>query len=195
MVQRVAVLVDVQNMFYSAKNLKNGKIDYDKLLDYIVDGRTCVRSIAYVVRKPEVNQNAFLDALSQFGYDVKIKDVKSRTHGSTSWDVGIAVDAITFADKVDTIVLVTGDGDISACIPVLKAKGVRVEVCAFQGTISSDLVHSADSCYFIPEEALLDYTFKADGTVEYVNAEKESESEDEPKQDTDEDEGVVDSRT
>lgn len=168
MSQRIAVLVDVQNMFYTARHQKSGKVNYSKLLDYIVGDRDCVRAIAYILRSPGVDQASFLSVLAQFGYDTKVKDLRVKSTGvsTTSWDVGMAVDAITLSGKVDSIVFVTGNGSIAPAIPALRNSGVRVEVCAFSGSISSDLTNLADDYYFIPEDVLLsvseDYSDQGD---------------------------------
>lgn len=153
--QRVVVMVDVQNMFYSAKHLHKSKLDYSKVLEGVVDGRQLVRSIAYIVQKPDVNQSGFHDALVRFGYELKVKELRirqvegsDRTVAKGSWDVGIATDAMMFASKVDVIALVTGDGDYAYLVETLRSLGVRVEVVSFDGSTASELVRSCDR--FVP---------------------------------------------
>ena len=123
--QRIAIFVDVQNMFYSAKTLHQSKIDYRKLLEEIVRGRKLVRAIAYVVQKAEVDQAGFLEALRRSGYEVKEKDLTVREDGSSKgdWKVQIALDAVTLEPKIDCVVLVSGDGDFVPLVELLGARG------------------------------------------------------------------------
>ncbi|MEE9259792.1 MAG: NYN domain-containing protein, partial [Candidatus Scalindua sediminis] len=110
--QRLGIFVDVQNMFYSAKALHQSKIDYSKLLQEIVAKRDLVRAVAYVVHKSDVDQSSFTDALKRLGYEIKTKELRLRPDGTAKgdWDMGIAIDTIGMAPKLDTVVLVTGDG-------------------------------------------------------------------------------------
>src|SRR5258708_12243550 len=78
--QRLGIFVDVQNMFYSAKLLHQSKVDYGRLLREITGTRHLIRAIAYIVQKPDVNQAGFHEALSRFGYELKIKELKIRPH-------------------------------------------------------------------------------------------------------------------
>ncbi|HOX40109.1 MAG TPA: NYN domain-containing protein [Candidatus Brocadiia bacterium] len=148
--QRVAIFIDVQNMFYSAKTLHQSKIDYSKLLETIVSGRQLVRAIAYIVQKPDVDQTSFLDALDRLGYEIKAKELRIRPDGTSKgdWGMEIAIDALTLAPKVDTTVLVTGDGDFVPLVYALRAQGCRMEVVSFDRSTSTDLIRAADR--FIP---------------------------------------------
>jgi len=156
--QRTAVLVDVQNMFYSAKLLRQSKVDYGKLLDGLVGNRQIVRAIAYIIQKPDVDQRGFHEALFRFGYELKIKELKIRSNesGGTSakgsWDVGMTVDAMTMANKIDTFILVTGDGDYIPLVNALKVHGCRVEVCSFERSTAGELIKAADQYIPMQEE-------------------------------------------
>jgi uncharacterized LabA/DUF88 family protein len=143
-------------MFYSAKILHQSKIDYGKLLDELVAGRQIVRALAYVVRKPEVDQTGFLDALLRFGYEIKIKELKQRPDGTAKgdWDMGIAIDTIALAPKLDTVILVSGDGDFVPLVEMLKAHGCRVEVASFRRSTSTELVEAATEYRAIEESVL-----------------------------------------
>lgn len=154
--QRVGVFVDVQNMFYSAKALHHSKIDYNKLLLEIVEDRQLIRAIAYVVQKADVDQSAFIEALSRLGYEIKTKELRMRADGTAKgdWDMGIAIDSIAISGKLDTIVLVSGDGDFAPLVHMLKARGCRVEVVSFKRSTAIDLVEAATS-YTSIEESLL----------------------------------------
>jgi len=149
--QRLGVFVDVQNMFYSAKLLHQSKIDYGRLLKEIVGSRQLVRALAYIVRKADVDQSSFHEALRRHGYELKIKELKVRADadGQTSvakasWQVAIAVDAIMLAPKLDTVALVTGDGDHVPLVECLKLHGCRVEVFSFDRSTSGELIKAAD---------------------------------------------------
>ncbi|MEM4263930.1 MAG: NYN domain-containing protein [Candidatus Woesearchaeota archaeon] len=140
--QRVGVFVDVQNMFYSARFMYNAKVNFKAVLEAAVKGRTLIRAIAYVIKTEEVAREAFYDALTNIGYEVKGKDLQIFAGGAKKgdWDVGIAMDAIELAPKLDTVVLVSGDGDFQPLVEHLKrAMGCRVEVVAF-GRSASKLI-------------------------------------------------------
>ena len=154
--QRLGIFVDVQNMFYSAKLLHQSKVDYGRLLREITGTRHLIRAIAYIVQKPDVNQAGFHEALNRFGYELKIKELKMRPDpdsrvGATakgSWEIGLTIDAMTMAKKLDCITLVTGDGDYVPLVECLKMKGCRVEVVSFERSTASELVKAADQ--YIP---------------------------------------------
>ncbi len=145
--QRVAVFVDVQNMYYSAKHLYKAKVNFREILREAVKGRKLVRAIAYVVKADIKYEENFFEALEKFGYEVKTKELQIFYGGAKKgdWDVGIAIDAIELAPKIDTVVLVSGDGDFVPLMEHLKrAMGCRVEVIAFGKSCSSKLINSVD---------------------------------------------------
>ena len=148
--QRVGVFVDVQNMFYAAKTLHQSKIEYRRLLDGILKGRKLVRAIAYVVRKADVDQSGFLEALRRSGYEVKEKELLIREDGTAKgdWKVEIALDAVGLAPRMDCAVFVTGDGDFVPLLKVLSSGGCRTEVVSFQQSTSNGLARMCDQ--FIP---------------------------------------------
>ena len=146
--QRVGVFVDVQNLYYSAKNLYNSKVNFANVLRAAVGRRKLVRAIAYVIRADVKDEQNFFDALENIGFEVQAKDLQVFFGGAKKgdWDIGIAMDSIELAPKLDTIVLVSGDGDFQPLVQHLRrAFGCRVEVVAFGKTASSRLVEEADS--------------------------------------------------
>ena len=155
--QRVGIFVDVQNLFYSARNLYDAKIDFGKLLDFVVGGRLLIRAIAYLVHKEGVDQSGFVEALRRFGYEIKSKDLKERADGSAKgdWDMGIAIDSISIAPRLDTVVLISGDGDFVPLVELLQARGCRVEVLAFERSTAVELKEAADFYTAIEESLLL----------------------------------------
>lgn len=155
--QRVGVFVDVQNLFYSAKSLHSSKINFKKLLEKAVGRRSLIRAIAYIVQKEGVDQSAFIEALRRSGFEVKSKDLKIRTDGTAKgdWDMGIAIDSIAIARKLDTMVLVSGDGDFVPLVEMLKAEGCRVEVLSFRRSTANELIEAANLYTEITEDLLL----------------------------------------
>lgn len=145
--QRVAVFIDTQNMYHSAKHLYNARVNFGALVDTAVDNRPIVRAIAYVAKSKGGEEQAFFDALLQSGIELKIKDVQEFSSGEkkADWDVGMCVDAISLADRVDVIVLVTGDGDFCPLVEYLKTHGVLCEVVAFGESTNAHLREVADS--------------------------------------------------
>ncbi len=150
---RVGVFVDVQNMFYSAKEYYDGKVDFEKILDSAVRGRSLITAIAYLVCVDDVDQTAFISVLERLGFIIRMKYLKRRADGSGrgDWDMGIAIDALVRAPKLDVVVLVTGDGDFVELVHALKAQGVTVEVLSFPQNTSEDLKRVSD--LYIPMDA------------------------------------------
>ncbi len=145
--QRVAVLVDVANMYHSAKNLYNRKVNFKEILKTATAGRKLIRAKAYAIKTETEEEAPFFEALNQQGFEIKMKDLQIFTGGAkkADWDVGITVDAINLAEKMDTIILVTGDGDYVPLVNYLQnSKGCLVEILAFKKTASSKLIEEAD---------------------------------------------------
>lgn len=145
--QRVGVYVDVQNMYYSAKNLYDGKVDFEKLLDAAVMNRDLIRAAAYVIKADTPDEEDFFEALRRIGYEVKTKELKEFYGGQKKgdWDLGMTVDMVQQAKKLDTVVLVTGDGDFAVLVDHLKALGCRVEVMSFGKSSAKEIREAADN--------------------------------------------------
>lgn len=147
--QRVGVFIDVQNMYYSAKSMYQGKVNFAQILKEAVSGRNLIRAIAYVIKTDVVKEEKnFFDALEKIGFEVKAKDLQVFYGGAKKgdWDIGIAMDMIELAPKLDTVILVSGDGDFVPLVQHLqRAMGVRAEVIAFGKSASSKLKDAADS--------------------------------------------------
>jgi len=148
--QRVGVFVDVQNMFYSAKYISGAKLDFAKLMKKAVRGRQLIRAVCYVVINPDVDQTNFTEMLKANGYEIRSKELRSRADGSSKgdWDMGIAIDAISLADKLDIIVVVSGDGDFTELVYHLQSRGVFVEAISFRNSTNEDLIKAVDA--YIP---------------------------------------------
>jgi len=141
------VLVDAQNLYHSAQSLYSNNIDYSSLLEKSVQDRELTRAIAYVIRADSPEEESFFEALTDIGFETKIKDIKTFSDGSkkADWDVGMSLDAVTLANHVDTVVLCTGDGDFSRLCSHLRHEGVRVEVMSFESSTADELKEAADS--------------------------------------------------
>ena len=100
--QRLGVFVDVQNMYYSARNLYNSKVNFGQILKEAVNDRSLVRAMAYVIKADIKEEKNFFEALSKIGYEIKSKDLQTFAGGAKKgdWDVGIAMDAIELAPKL-----------------------------------------------------------------------------------------------
>ncbi len=146
--QRIGVFVDVQNLYYSARNVYNAKVNFASILRAAVGKRKLVRAIAYVIRADVRDEQNFFDALERIGFEIKAKDLQVFFGGAKKgdWDIGLAMDTIELAPKLDTIILVSGDGDFQPLVQHLRrAMGCRVEVVAFGKSASGKLVEEADS--------------------------------------------------
>ncbi len=139
--QRVGVFVDVQNLFYSAKYQHHMKVDFQKLLALCLNERQLIRALTYIVQTPDIDQSSFINFLSSIGYEVKSKTLRVRPDGTAKgdWDMGIAIDTIAMADRLDVVVLVSGDGDFVDLVDMLKARGVIVEIVSFPNNTAEDL--------------------------------------------------------
>ena len=154
---RVGVFVDVQNMFYAAKDRYGRRVDYIKLLDLIVGPRYLMGAYAYVVQIPEIDQAPFLSLLEHNGYTIKSKDLRLRGDGSAKgdWDVGIAVDVVSMLGSLDVVILASGDGDFCPLADLVKQQDKRFEVVAFEHNTSMDLQQIADQFFPIGDELLI----------------------------------------
>ena len=145
--QRVAVLVDAQNLYHTAQSIYSRNIDYTALLEEAVEDRELTRAIAYVIRADADEEESFFDALVDIGFETRIKDIRTFADGSkkADWDVGISLDAVTLANHVDTIALCTGDGDFTRLVRHLQHEGVRVEIYCFEESMAESLADAADA--------------------------------------------------
>jgi len=144
--QRVGFFVDVQNMYYSAKNLYQSKVDFGKLLDDSVADRKLIRAYAYVIKADVGAEKEFFEALHKRGYEVREKELQTFYGGAKKgdWDVGLCMDAVRLLPKIDVLILVSGDGDYTDLLSYARSQGVRTEIVAFSQTASKKLVEESD---------------------------------------------------
>lgn len=159
--QRVGVFVDVQNLYYSAKALYSARVNFGEILKEAVSERKLIRAIAYTIKAEMPEEQSFFDALAGIGYEVKSKELQTFVSGQKKgdWDVGIAVDVLKMAPKLDAIVLVSGDGDYVDLLHHAKAEGCRVEVVSFGKSTSQKLVEETDEFYDLDKNSER-FTFK-----------------------------------
>ncbi len=155
--ERLALFVDSQNLYYSARMGYAAKVNYEKLLKLITENRKLVKAYAYIVQPPEGDVKPFATSLERIGYIVKIKDVRTRSDGSAkaNWDMGIALDILGIMDRIDTIVLASGDGDFAPLVDFIKAQNKRVEIFAFAENTAYDLKEKADKFQPLGENVIL----------------------------------------
>lgn len=145
--QRVGILIDVSNMYYSAKVMYQKKVNFKAILEEVVGDRSLIRAIAYVIKADIPEETNFFEALEHIGYEVKTKDLQVFYGGNKKgdWDVGIAIDAIKLAPKLDVVVIVSGDGDYVPLVEYLQSIGQKVEAVAFGRSASGKLIEATDS--------------------------------------------------
>ena len=148
-----SVFIDAQNLYHSAKHLYNARVNFKEVLKSAVNGRNLVRAIIYVIKTESKEEEGFFEALKHAGFEIRSKDIQIFPDGSkkADWDVGIAVDAVSAADKLDVAVLVTGDGDFVSLLNYLRYRGVRAEVAAFGRSTAAKLKQKAHEFYDLEE--------------------------------------------
>jgi uncharacterized LabA/DUF88 family protein len=144
--QRVAVLIDAQNMYHSARNIYGARVNFKEILKTAVAGRKLIRAIAYVIRTETGEEKTFFEALTGMGIETEVKDLQVFYGGlkKADWDVGLTIDAVKLAPQLDALVLVTGDGDFLPLVEYLKGQGRQIEVIAFGKSASSKLIEVVD---------------------------------------------------
>jgi len=144
--QRVGVFIDTQNLYHSARNLYKGRVNFGNVLKDAVAGRKLVRAVAYVITTEAGDEKNFFEALGKLGIETKTKDLQVFHTGvkKGDWDVGLTVDAIKMATRLDSVVIVSGDGDYVPLVEYLQTLGAQVEVVSFGKSTSSRLREAAD---------------------------------------------------
>jgi len=144
--QRVAIFIDTQNLYHCAKNIYKQKVNFEAVLKSALGDRKLVRALSYVVTTESGEEQPFFEALEKIGIEVKTKDLLIFSGGAkkADWDVGMAVDAIIHSQKVDAIVLATGDRDFVPLVEYVRSQGCQVEAISFGRSSSSRLVACVD---------------------------------------------------
>lgn len=146
-IARVALFVDMSNLYYAARNI-NVRVDYERLKQFVARGRKLIRAFAYMGLDPDDTQaQGLVNFLKRYaGYKVVTKPLRRYDDGTVKANLAIelAIDMLTIADYVDTVVLVSGDGDFVRLVETVQLKGVRVEVIGLEGNTSTALIEAAD---------------------------------------------------
>ena len=144
--QRVGVFIDTQNLYHSARNLYRARVNFGAVVKDAVAGRRLVRAVAYVITTEAGDEKNFFEALTKIGIETKTKDLQIFQGGAkkADWDVGLAVDVIKMAPRIDCAVIASGDGDFIPLVEYLQTIGVQVEVVSFGQSTSGKLREVTD---------------------------------------------------
>lgn len=145
--QRVAVFIDTQNLYHCARNLYGARVNFEQVVKDAVADRPLIRAVAYVISTEEGSEKGFFEALEKVGIETKTKDLQVFSGGAkkADWDVGLAIDAVKLAPKLDAVVIASGDGDFVPLVKYLQLnEGCQVEVVAFGRSTSASLIEAAD---------------------------------------------------
>lgn len=155
--ERVAIFVDVQNVYYTTKQAYQRNFDYNAFWAQATQHREVVKAIAYAIYRDDEKQKQFQNILRAIGFDIKLKPFIQRSDGSAKgdWDVGITLDVMEWAKEVDVVVLVSGDGDFDMLAERAQQQyGVKFEVYGVPELTANSLITAA-SRYIPIEESLL----------------------------------------
>ncbi len=147
--QRVGIFVDIQNLYYTARNVYNARVNFNSVLKDASLDRPIVRAIAYGIKADMPEENTFFDALKKAGFEVKLKELQTFYGGTKKgdWDVGIVMDIIKLLPKLDVVVLASGDGDYIPLLEYLQIQGVRVELVSFGKSTSAKMRNEIVDAY------------------------------------------------
>jgi len=157
-VKRIAIFADVQNIYYTTRQAYGRQFDYRKLWQRISSEGEIIAATAYATQRNDDRQIKFQDALRHIGFTIKLKPYIQRSDGSAKgdWDVGIAIDVLESAKDVDTVVLLSGDGDFDLLLDkIQKDYAVSAEVYGVPALTAKSLIDSAGSYHRIEEDLLL----------------------------------------
>ena len=156
--EKAAIFVDVQNVYYTVKERYNKHFNYNNFWTYVTSGRKVVKAFAYAIDKGDEKQQKFQQIIKNIGFEVKLKPYIQRSDGSTKgdWDVGITVDMMECADEVDVIILASGDGDFDIVVNRIREKsGKTVEVYGVPELTATSLIESASRFFPIDNKFLM----------------------------------------
>ena len=156
--KKIAIFVDVQNIYYTTRQTYGRQFNYRALWQRISSQGEIVSAIAYATHRDDNQQIKFQDALRHIGFSVKLKPYIQRSDGSAKgdWDVGITIDIMETAKDVDTIVLLSGDGDFDLLLEKVRTDyAVTAEVYGVPALSAKSLIDSASIYHPINEDLLL----------------------------------------
>ena len=156
--KKIAVFVDVQNIYYTCRQAYGRQFDYQALLNRVGKGGEIVTATAYAIDRGDEKQRKFQNALKKMGFTVKLKPFIQRNDGSAKgdWDVGIAIDVLDGAPDVDVVVVLSGDGDFDLLLKKIRDDyRVRAEVYGVPDLTANALIDAASLYHRIDETLLL----------------------------------------
>jgi uncharacterized LabA/DUF88 family protein len=180
--QRVGIFIDTQNLYHSAKNLYKSKVNFGNVVKEALAGRQLIRAVAYVIRTEGDEEKGFFEALNKLGIETKVKDIRVFAGGAkkADWDLGMAIDAIAMSEKLDAVVLATGDGDFVPLVEYLKyTQGTQVEAIAFGKSAATSLREAVDDFIDLcedPKNYLIGYRGGGRWIPGFATTEKTEES-------------------
>ena len=157
-VKKIAVFVDVQNIYYTTRQAYGRQFNYRKLWQRISSQGEIVSATAYATHRGDDKQLKFQDALKHIGFKVKLKPYIQRSDGSAKgdWDVGITIDVMEAAKDVDTVILLSGDGDFDLLLDKVKKNyAISAEVYGVPSLTANSLIDAASIFHRIEEDLLL----------------------------------------
>jgi uncharacterized LabA/DUF88 family protein len=154
-VKKLAVFVDVQNLYYTVRQAYGRHFDYGVFLRQLQTRGEVVEAYAYAIDRGDAKQQQFQQILRNLGFTVKLKPFIQRSDGSAKgdWDVGITIDVLDAASRVDEVVLASGDGDFDLLLDRLTDLGVTSCVYGVPALTAQSLIRAAGA--FVPVEGAL----------------------------------------
>jgi len=156
--KKIAIFVDVQNIYYTTRDTYSRQFNYRKLWEKISAEGEIVYANAYATHRGDDKQIKFQDALKHIGFTVKLKPFIQRSDGSAKgdWDVGITIDVMEIAKDVDSVILLSGDGDFGLLLEKIKnSYAVNTEVYGVPKLTAKNLIETANVFHRIDEDLLL----------------------------------------
>tara|TARA_R110002110_G_scaffold415856_3_gene658436 strand:- start:16712 stop:17194 length:483 start_codon:yes stop_codon:yes gene_type:complete len=156
--KKIAIFVDVQNIYYTVKQNFNCHFDYLKFWQQIASRGQIVQAYAYAIDRQDKKQMQFQQALTDIGFEIKLKPYIQRRDGSAKgdWDVGITIDILDVAPSVDIVILASGDGDFDLLLNKIKlAHNVCAEVYGVPGLTAESLIRASTFYHPIDKQLLI----------------------------------------
>lgn len=156
--QKVAIFVDVQNIYYTTRQTYGCNFDYNAFWAKVTADRQVVKAVAYAIERGDEKQRQFQNILRAIGFEVKLKPFIQRSDGSAKgdWDVGIAIDVMGTAPQVDVVALASGDGDFDLLLNKIRVDfDVEAEVYGVEKLTATSLIHAASRFIPVEDELLL----------------------------------------
>ena len=158
MMEQIAILVDVQNIYYTTRQAFSRQFNYTAFWQSVTADREVIAANAYAIQPNSGKQASFQQILTDIGFNVKLKPYIQRRDGSAKgdWDVGITLDLIELAEQADTIVLASGDGDFDMALSrATQRYKVATEVYGVKALTAASLINAAQRYVPIDEEFLI----------------------------------------